>query len=72
MPSHVYQGKKGDATWVVKCEFNKEEQKLTYKDDMSTSMLIIDVKVESVCETSDSKLLMKLQNCNTMLVVNSW
>ena len=35
-------------------------------------MLIIDYKVESVCDASESRLLVKLQNGTTLLLVSSW
>lgn len=59
-PSHVYQGKKTDPSWVLKCQFNADIQTFDYPADMSSSMLIIDHKVHSVCETLDGNLFIKL------------
>ena len=69
-PQHVYAGKKTEPTWVVKCEFNNAEQKIEYK--MSDSILIIDQKVDSICEVMADRQLVKLQSCNALLVVGSW
>ena len=47
-------------------------QTFDYPADMSSSMLIIDHKVHSVCETPDGNLFIKLQADEMLLFVKNW
>ena len=50
-PANIYKGNSSTSdTWLVKCTWNEEAQKFDIEEEMSQAMLIIDWKVESVCE----------------------